>query len=68
MMTVRASADPDEMPPAITSDSNMLRTVPFNAPIECVRTLPAGRVKAALSVVDLMRSTPFSIVEVPRLR
>ena len=58
-MTVRASADPDEMPPAITSDSNMLRTVPFNAPVECVRIPPAGRVNAAPFVVDLMRSTPL---------
>lgn len=33
-MTLRASADPDEIPPARTSDSNMLRQVPFNAPFE----------------------------------
>jgi hypothetical protein len=43
---VRASAEPDEMPPTTTSDSNMLRTVPFNAPF---------RVNAAIFVVDLMR-------------
>ena len=54
-MIVRASAAPDEIPPARTSDSNMLRTVPFNAPFESIRTLPAVRVKAALSVVDLMK-------------
>jgi hypothetical protein len=58
-MTVRASADPDEMPPTRSSDSNMLRIVPFNAPFECVRTAPAVRVNAALSVVDLMKATPL---------
>ena len=47
-MIERASADPDEMPPARTSDSNTLRQVPFNAPFE-----------AALLVFDLMKSTPL---------
>jgi hypothetical protein len=36
------------MPPARTSDSNMLRQVPFNAPFE-----------PALFVFDLMKSTPL---------
>jgi hypothetical protein len=58
-MTVRASADPDEMPPARRSDSNTLRTVPFNAPFECIRALPAVRAVAAPFVVDLMMSKPW---------
>jgi hypothetical protein len=47
-MTVRASADPDEMPPARTRNSNVLRQAPFNAPFE-----------PALLVFDLMKSTPL---------
>jgi hypothetical protein len=31
-MIVRASADPDEMPPTMTSDNNMRRKVRFNVP------------------------------------
>jgi len=31
-MIVRASADPDEIPPTMTSDSNMDRKVRFNVP------------------------------------
>ena len=54
-MIVRASAAPEEMPPARTNDNNRLRTAPFNAPFECVRTLPAVRANAALSVVVLMK-------------
>jgi hypothetical protein len=64
-MIVRASADPDEMPPAITSASNMLRTVPFNASFERVRTLPAVRVNAAPFAVIRMKSHLWSIVEIP---
>lgn len=32
-MIVRASADPDEMPPTMTSDNNMRRKVRFNVPL-----------------------------------
>jgi len=31
-MIVRASADPDEIPPTMTSDSNMVRKARFNVP------------------------------------
>jgi hypothetical protein len=31
-MIVRASADPDEIPPTMTSDSNMIRKVRLNVP------------------------------------
>lgn len=37
-MIVRASADPDAMPPATTSDSSMPRAVRFNVP--CLMTSP----------------------------
>jgi hypothetical protein len=47
-MMLRASAVPDEMPPARSSDSNILRQVPFNALFE-----------PALFVFDLMKSTPL---------
>ena len=47
-MTLRASADPDEMPPARTTESNTLRQVPFNAPLD-----------PALLVFDLMMSIPL---------
>jgi hypothetical protein len=64
---VRASADPDEMPPTMTSDSNMLRTVPFNAPFD-IRTLPAARANAVLLGVDLMKATPLVDSGSPLLR
>jgi hypothetical protein len=57
-MTVFASADPDEIPATRTSDSNMLLTVLFDAPL-CVRALSAVRANAVLSVVDFMKSTPL---------
>jgi hypothetical protein len=57
MMMLRASAGPDEMPPASASASNRLRTVPFRPRFECVRPRPAVVADAALFVVVLMMCT-----------
>jgi hypothetical protein len=40
-MIVRASADPDEMPPTTTSDNNMRRKVRFNVPfVDLMNSMP----------------------------